>query len=66
MFWSVFCVLLLVNVLVTNVEARCYDAAGTTYCQGFQKAGGCDSGKACNIKIASTKCQRTCLYCKGF
>ncbi|WKY05067.1 hypothetical protein Q1695_005801 [Nippostrongylus brasiliensis] len=66
MFWSVFCVLLLVNVLVSNVEARCEDVGGTEYCQRFDREGGCNSGKACKIKIASTQCARTCGYCKGF
>ncbi|WKY05062.1 hypothetical protein Q1695_005796 [Nippostrongylus brasiliensis] len=66
MFWSVFCVLLLVNVLVSNVEARCEDAGGAEYCKKFEQEGGCNSGKACKIKIASEKCARTCMYCKGF
>ncbi|WKY05064.1 hypothetical protein Q1695_005798 [Nippostrongylus brasiliensis] len=66
MFWSVFCVLLLVNVLVSNVEARCVNAGGDEYCEKFAASGGCDSTRACQVRIAFTKCERRCGYCKGF
>ncbi|VDL70926.1 unnamed protein product [Nippostrongylus brasiliensis] len=64
MFWSVFCVLLLVNVLVSNVEAQCVDKGGAEYCKKFEQEGGCKSGETSKFIIAATKCAHTCVYCK--
>ncbi|WKY05069.1 hypothetical protein Q1695_005803 [Nippostrongylus brasiliensis] len=55
MFWSVFCVLLLANVLVSTVEARCTDVGGTDYCQKFKQEGGCDSTRACKWQFFRKK-----------